>query len=37
LRERKVPFVPYLALGGVVALFFGQQIINWYISYLGIG
>lgn len=37
LRERRVPFVPYLALGGIVALFFGQQIINWYMSYLGIG
>ncbi|PZA07184.1 MULTISPECIES: A24 family peptidase [unclassified Meiothermus] len=36
LRERKVPFVPYLALGGVVALFFGQRILEGYLRYLGI-
>jgi leader peptidase (prepilin peptidase)/N-methyltransferase len=37
LRERKVPFVPYLALGGLVAFFFGQDLINWYLGYLGLG
>jgi leader peptidase (prepilin peptidase)/N-methyltransferase len=37
LRERKVPFVPYLALGGLVAFFFGQDLIHWYLSYLGLG
>jgi len=37
LRERRVPFVPYLALGGIFALFFGGRVIEWYMSYLGIG
>jgi len=37
LRERKVPFVPYLALGGLVAFFFGQDLIEWYLGYLGVG
>lgn len=29
-----VPFGPALAAGGVVALFFGPAIINWYLGYL---
>lgn len=36
-RSRKVPFGPYLAIGGLVALFFGNRIVSWYLSYLGIG
>ncbi len=27
-----IPFGPFLAIGGLVYLFFGQRIINWYMS-----
>lgn len=32
-RKDAVPFGPYLALGGIAALFYGNQIINWYAGY----
>jgi len=35
LRRRKLPFGPYLALGGVVAYFHGAEVIARYLSYLG--
>lgn len=31
-RKRAIPFGPFLALGGVVALLFGDQLIDWYLS-----
>jgi leader peptidase (prepilin peptidase)/N-methyltransferase len=31
-RKLQVPFGPFLALGGVVALLAGQQIIDWYLA-----
>jgi len=33
--ENKIPFGPYLAIGGLVAFFFGQDLIGWYLSYIG--
>jgi leader peptidase (prepilin peptidase)/N-methyltransferase len=33
-RKRKIPFAPFLALGGVVALFFGGALIHWYLGFL---
>ncbi len=30
----KVPFGPFLIIGAIVTLFFGQQIFNWYLSLL---
>lgn len=31
-RKQAVPFGPFLALGGVVGLWFGSDIVNWYLS-----
>ena len=31
-RKQGVPFGPFLALGGFVALLAGDQIVNWYLS-----
>ena len=35
-RKTKVPFGPFLALGGVVALLVGPQIVHWYLHLQGI-
>jgi leader peptidase (prepilin peptidase) / N-methyltransferase len=34
-RKMGIPFGPFLALGSVVALFAGDQIVDWYLSLLG--
>jgi leader peptidase (prepilin peptidase)/N-methyltransferase len=31
-RKTAVPFGPFLALGGLVGLFFGPDIVDWYID-----
>jgi leader peptidase (prepilin peptidase) / N-methyltransferase len=31
-RRRAIPLGPFLALGGVVALFWGDAILDWYRS-----
>lgn len=31
-RKRAIPFGPFLALGGVVALLAGNQMVDWYFS-----
>ena len=31
-RKQAVPFGPFLALGGVIALFVGDQIVDWYLG-----
>ncbi|HEX5322995.1 MAG TPA: prepilin peptidase [Capsulimonadaceae bacterium] len=31
-----IPFGPYLVLGAVVALLFGQNLLSWYVNYLHI-
>ncbi|MCS6867609.1 A24 family peptidase [Thermus sp.] len=36
LRQRKLPFGPYLALGGVVAFFFGEALWRAYLAWLGL-
>jgi leader peptidase (prepilin peptidase) / N-methyltransferase len=34
--SRMVPFGPYLAVGGMLALFVGQPLIGWYLGMLGV-
>lgn len=31
-RKRAIPFGPFLALGGIVALLAGDQLVDWYLS-----
>jgi leader peptidase (prepilin peptidase) / N-methyltransferase len=31
-RKRAIPFGPFLALGGLVGLFTGEQMIDWYLG-----
>ena len=33
---RVVPFGPYLAIGGMIALFYGEALTDWYLGMLGI-
>jgi leader peptidase (prepilin peptidase) / N-methyltransferase len=33
-RKMGIPFGPFLALGSVVALFFGDQLLDWYLALL---
>jgi len=34
-RRDRIPFGPFLALGGVTALFWGEALIRWYLAGLG--
>ena len=31
-RKMTIPFAPFLALGGIVALFFGEELLDAYLS-----
>jgi leader peptidase (prepilin peptidase) / N-methyltransferase len=31
-RKTKIPFGPFLALGTLITLFYGQEILSWYLS-----
>ena len=31
-RKQAIPFGPFLALGGVVGLWYGDAIVDWYLS-----
>jgi leader peptidase (prepilin peptidase) / N-methyltransferase len=33
-RKMAIPFAPFLALGGVLALFWGQPVLDWYRGFL---
>jgi leader peptidase (prepilin peptidase)/N-methyltransferase len=36
-RKKAVPFGPFLALGGVIGLWFGDDIVDWYLDTFGNG
>ncbi len=36
-RKTAVPFGPFLALGGVVALFVGDAMVDWYLDTFSVG
>ena len=35
VRKIAIPFAPFLAFGAVVALFFGDTILDWYLGIFG--
>jgi len=35
-RKTKVPFGPFMIVGAFLALFFGQPVVDWYVSSLGL-
>jgi leader peptidase (prepilin peptidase)/N-methyltransferase len=36
-RKTAVPFGPFLSLGALLYLFFGPQLVDWYVGMLGLG
>lgn len=32
-KETPIPFGPFLGVAGMIALFYGQEIINWYVGF----
>jgi prepilin signal peptidase PulO-like enzyme (type II secretory pathway) len=35
-RTSYIPFGPFIAAGTVVYIFFGEQIIHWYLTFSGL-
>jgi leader peptidase (prepilin peptidase)/N-methyltransferase len=33
-RKLAIPFAPFLALGGLVALFAGHPVLHWYLGFV---
>lgn len=33
-RKMAIPFAPFLALGGILALFWGRPVLDWYLGFL---
>lgn len=36
-REDKISFVPFIVIGGIIAMFWGPKIISWYMNISGLG
>ncbi|MCX7783269.1 MAG: A24 family peptidase, partial [Meiothermus sp.] len=34
--DNQIPFGPYLAIGGLIAFFYGTAIVQWYLRYIGL-
>lgn len=34
--DNQIPFGPYLAIGGLIAFFYGEAIVQWYLNYIGL-
>ena len=34
-RKMRLPFAPFLAFGGVLALFVGEPVLDWYLDLMG--
>ena len=34
-RKLAIPFAPFLAFGGIVALFFGDRLVDWWLGLTG--
>ena len=34
-RSAPIPFGPYLAAAGWIAMLWGRDIVNWYLDYMG--
>jgi leader peptidase (prepilin peptidase)/N-methyltransferase len=34
--DNQIPFGPYLAIGGLIAFFYGSAIVQWYLGYIGV-
>ena len=32
-RKMKIPFAPFLAFGGIVGLFFGEDLLDAYLTF----
>jgi len=32
-KDKTIPFGPFLAIGSIIALFWGESLINWYLSH----
>ena len=33
--KSEVPFGPFLTVGTFIAMFFGENLLNWYLKFLG--
>jgi leader peptidase (prepilin peptidase) / N-methyltransferase len=34
--ESKIPFGPYMAIGGLASFYFGKALVVWYLGYIGV-
>jgi leader peptidase (prepilin peptidase)/N-methyltransferase len=34
-RNIPIPFGPYLAAAGWIAMLYGREIVDWYLGYMG--